>query len=102
MEVLLTLLSSQQAPAFLALLSQKLGEQSAISQPVCIHLSHTAQISIALLPRNEKEKEWGQRRDMKTGASTEEDERGERSEARTSQQGGSNFVWDTIVQRLAQ
>lgn len=102
MEVPLTLLSSQQAPAFLTLLSQKFQEQLAISPSAALPLSPSlplcSNLAVALLPGDEKEREWGQRRERKRGVLPEEDERGERSEGRGGEagRGTMKFVWDTL------
>lgn len=103
MEVPLTLLSSQQAPAFLTLLSQKFQEQLAISPSAALPLSPSLPLSsnlaVALLPGDEKEREWGQRRGGGwVGVLPEEDERGERSEGRGGEagRGTMKFVWDTL------
>lgn len=89
MEVPLTLLSSQQAPAFLTLLSQKFQEQLAISPsaalPLSLSLPLCSNLAVALLPGDEKEREWGQTGGG--GVLPEEDERGERSEGRGGRQG---------------
>lgn len=62
-----------------------------------LSLSLAAKTSIALLPRDEKEQEWGRRIERKKGALPEEDERGERSEGRTGQQGSDEVCLGYVL-----
>lgn len=98
MEVPLTLLSSQQAPAFLTLLSQKFQEQLAISPSAALPLSPSlplcSNLAVALLPGDEKEREWGQRRGGVSYQRRMKEERDQRGGE--AGRGTMKFVWDTL------
>lgn len=64
--------------------------------PVSLSLSRSAQTSIALLPRDEKKREWRQQRERKRGPyqrrmKEERDQRGGHAS-----RGVMKFVWDTL------